>query len=134
MSDPTSRREFLQHTSGCLLGAMTAFGLPAKEMWALPVTITAGQPAGHEHSYPIPAADGISIDRATQVILVRYQGRAFAFALSCPHENAAVKWVDKEGRFQCTKHNSRYQPDGVYTSGRDTRNMDRFPIRRVARH
>ena len=28
------------------------------------------------------------------------------------------------------KHDSRYQPDGVYTSGRATRNMDRFPIRK----
>lgn len=56
---------------------------------------------------------------------------AAAFALErmslvCPHEHAAVRWVDKEHRFQCTKHDSRYQPDGLYTSGRATRNLDRF--------
>jgi Rieske Fe-S protein len=33
-------------------------------------------------------------------------------------------------RFQCTHHDSKYTPDGTYTSGRATRNMDRFPIRR----
>ena len=65
-----------------------------------------------------------------QVILVRFQSTIYAFALSCPHEQAAVKWDPKEARFQCTKHKSRYTPDGTYTSGRATRNMDRFPVRR----
>ena len=50
-------------------------------------------------------------------------------ALACPHQNATVKWVDKDHRFQGTKHDSRYTPDGTYTSGRATRNLDRFPIR-----
>ena len=49
---------------------------------------------------------------------------------ACPHEHAAVKWVAKDGRFQCSKHDSRYTPEGTYTSGRATRNLDRFPIRR----
>ena len=52
------------------------------------------------------------------------------FALACPHENNAVKWVAEDHRFQCTKHDSRYQPDGVHTAGRATRNMDRFEVRR----
>jgi Rieske Fe-S protein len=38
--------------------------------------------------------------------------------------------VAKDHRFQCTKHDSKYQPDGTYTSGRATRNLDRFAIRR----
>jgi Rieske Fe-S protein len=50
--------------------------------------------------------------------------------LACPHQNAAVKWVAKDHRFQCTKHDSRYQQDGTYTEGHTTRNLDRFPIRR----
>jgi Rieske Fe-S protein len=54
----------------------------------------------------------------------------FVFALACPHENNAVKWVAKDHRFQCTKHDSQYQPDGLHTSGRATRNMDRYVIRR----
>jgi nitrite reductase/ring-hydroxylating ferredoxin subunit len=74
----------------------------------------------------------VNIDRDAQVILVRASGKVFAFALSCPHQNAAVKWVAKDRRFQCTKHDSRYQPDGAYTEGHATRNLDRFPIRREA--
>jgi nitrite reductase/ring-hydroxylating ferredoxin subunit len=62
--------------------------------------------------------------------LVRASGHVYAFALSCPHQNAALKWVVRDNRFACTKHDSIYQVDGVHTSGRATRNMDRYPIRR----
>ena len=34
-------------------------------------------------------------------------------------------------RFQCPKHKSKYQPDGEFISGRATRGMDRFSIRRA---
>jgi nitrite reductase/ring-hydroxylating ferredoxin subunit len=115
-----SRREFLK-TAGYFAFAMTA----------LPVSTASGIAAsGNEIRYPIPAVDGASVDYKTQVILVRYQNAVYAFALSCPHQNNAVKWMRKDGRFQCTKHDSRYRPDGVHTSGRATRNMDRYVIRR----
>jgi Rieske Fe-S protein len=64
------------------------------------------------------------------VILVRQQQEVYAFNLSCPHQNAAVRWVPDGPRFQCSRHDSRYRPDGTHTAGRATRNMDRFPIRR----
>jgi Rieske Fe-S protein len=79
--------------------------------------------------YPIPAQDGATVDRANQVILVRSQGNACAFALSCPHQNTALKWLGDQERFQCPKHQSKYTPEGVFISGRATRNMDRLPIR-----
>jgi Rieske Fe-S protein len=80
--------------------------------------------------YPIPTADGATIDTDQQVILVRFKGVVYAFALSCPHQNTALKWLAEEGRFQCPKHKSKYQPDGTFISGRATRNMDRLPLRR----
>jgi Rieske Fe-S protein len=127
MSESCSRRAFLAQTTAC--AAMTlALGLPAGATLA-PVTVIEGAGEGSERSYPVPAADAVQIDRDRQVILVRFQSHIFAFSLACPHEHAAVKWVDKDHRFQCTKHDSRYQPDGVHTSGRATRNLDRFPIR-----
>jgi Rieske Fe-S protein len=85
---------------------------------------------GAERKYPIPPGDNVTIDRQISIIVVRYQGQMFAFNLSCPHQNAAVKWLPSDRRFQCTKHDSQYTPVGVYTSGRATRNMDRLPIRR----
>ena len=123
----SSRREFLQ-SAGCFAGALAAIGL-SKEALAAPVTIIdSDQAAGDTRVYPIPAADGVTIDKAAQVILVRSSGHVFAFALSCPHQNAAVKWVPQHNQFECTKHDSHYQADGTHTSGRATRNMDRFPI------
>lgn len=127
--DRTSRREFLGNASGCLLAVVAALGLPARVL-AFPIEEVEGQASGHERSYPVPSADGVQIDHDGQVILVRLDGHAYAFSLACPHQGAALKWVAKDNRFQCTKHESKYQPTGVYTSGRATRNMDRFPIRR----
>ena len=53
------------------------------------------------------------------------------FSLSCPHQNNARE-VGRERpmQFQCTKHDSHYQLDGLHASGRATRNMDRYVIRR----
>jgi nitrite reductase/ring-hydroxylating ferredoxin subunit len=114
-----SRRGFLK-SAGCL-------GLAA----ALPISWIDGEQANNgERRYPIPAGDSVNIDRSASIIVVRDSGHVYVFALSCPHENNAVKWVAKDHRFQCTKHDSRYQADGVHTSGRATRNMDRYVIRR----
>lgn len=121
------RREFI-HEGSCVLLALSAVGLAAEAV-ASPALIS-GAGGGRERRYPIPSADGVTIDRDAQVILVRAASKVFAFALACPHQNAAVKWVAKDHRFQCTKHDSRYQQDGTYTEGHTTRNLDRFPIRR----
>lgn len=112
------RREFLQ-SAGC-------FGL----LLALPIDFIEGIPQGDERRFPIPAADSVNIDRSAQMIVVRDQGHAFVFALSCPHQNYALKWVDGDHRFHCTKHDSVYEEDGRHVSGRATRNMDRYAIRR----
>ena len=88
-----------------------------------------GDPTGAEHRYPVPAADGVTIDKAAQVIVVRFQSHLYAFNLACPHQNQALRWLPKEGRFQCPKHESKYQPNGTFMNGRATRNMDRLAVR-----
>jgi Rieske Fe-S protein len=122
-----SRREFLQQ-SGCGLFTLAALGLAGDAV--LPVSAIAGVESGKEKTYPIPATDGVNIDRGSSVMIVRYTGHVYAFSMACPHENAAVKWVAKEHRFFCTKHDSEYTPDGIYMTGHSTRNLDRFPVRR----
>lgn len=111
-----TRRDFLQ------IVAALGFG-------ALPFLFVDGIAAAAEQRYPFPAGDSVTIDRKQQVIVVRAQGRVFAFNLSCPHENTALKWLPKDNRFQCPKHESKYQPNGTFVSGRATRNMDRLAIR-----
>ncbi len=127
----TSRRQMLGRMSTAALAAMVGVELWAGAAEAVPVVAGSGQQTGpDEHRYPIPAADGVTIDRDTQVIVVRFQGHAYVFNLACPHENTALRWRAQDGRFQCPRHESKYQPDGTFVSGRATRNMDRFAIRR----
>jgi nitrite reductase/ring-hydroxylating ferredoxin subunit len=112
------------HLAGLLVGGGTALAADRQLLKA----VRSG-PA--ERAYPVPAADGVTIDRGEQVILVRFQQHAYAFNLACPHENAALRWKERDGHFQCPRHESQYRPDGTFISGRATRNMDRFAIRRA---
>lgn len=125
----TSRRRFLG-ASLLAVGALAALGATPGHLAAM--TLREGRAAarGDERSYPLPAADGATIDRDNDVILVRWQGRVYAFDLSCPHQNTALRWEAGDARFQCPKHHSKYQPDGTFISGRATRSMDRFAVRR----
>src|SRR5262252_1753391 len=122
------RREFVR-AGGCFVLACAALGLPAP-LSALPVFETTANGPANEKRFPLPSGDSVNIDRQTQAILVRFQNSVYAFALACPHEHAAVKWLPKDHRFQCSKHDSQYQPNGTYTAGRATRNLDRFAIRK----
>jgi nitrite reductase/ring-hydroxylating ferredoxin subunit len=97
------------------------------------VVVVLGYPSvarGQTRAYPIPAQDGATIDRESEVIVVRWQGSVYAFNLACPHQNTALRWLEKDARFQCPKHKSKYRPDGTFIEGRATRGMDRFAVRR----
>jgi Rieske Fe-S protein len=125
------RRFFLKRTAALVSGALVGMAGSASPTAALAVTL--GSPigaSGADLTYPVPAADGAMVDRDNGIIIVRFQGKVFAFNLSCPHENAAVRWKPAVNRFECSRHDSRYDPGGTYTSGRATRNMDRFALKR----
>src|SRR5882757_4573901 len=119
----STRRAFLQSTGGCFAITVAVLGLGVDRALALPVLMTEGAQSGGERRYPIPATDSVNIDRSAQLIVTRFQSNVYVFALSCPHQNAAVKWLAKDHRFQCTKHDSEYKPDGLYTTGHATRNL-----------
>jgi Rieske Fe-S protein len=87
--------------------------------------------AGGAKTYPIPAADGVSIDQANDTIVARWQGKVYVFALACPHQNTAIRWQADRKRFECPKHKSHYTPDGRFTDGRATRGLDRHPVTRA---
>src|SRR5262245_40288417 len=126
------RRTFVVRLLGGVALALTGFVNPS-ELMALPIAFVDSAASGlNQRAFPIPASDGVTIDRSSQTIIVRFHDKAYAFALSCPHENTALKWLQKDGRFQCPKHGSRYQPDGTFIDGRATRNTDRFAVTRDA--
>lgn len=124
------RRDFLR-AAASLLATFVALGAAPAVAEAMAIrTGNALRVRGTDVTYPIPEADGATIDKQEQVILVRFQGVVYAFNLSCPHQNTALKWIAADQRFQCPKHKSKYQPDGTFISGRATRGMDRLGIRR----
>ena len=127
----TSRRSFLLESAALVAAALAGLGLEPRNAFALPVRLASASRVGQNDCvYAIPVSDGVTIDRDNDVMLARYQGKVFAFSLACPHQNTALRWLQAEGRFQCPKHKSKYAPDGTFLSGRATRSMDRFGLRK----
>lgn len=83
--------------------------------------------AGALRSYALPSADGASVDVENEVLLVRWAGVAYAFALACPHRGVALEWQSAGTAF-CPKHKARFSPDGSNVGGRATRALDRYPL------
>lgn len=129
------RRGFLRDGLAALAALAAVAGsatpLAALPLERLPFSTAAGtRRDARTVSYPVPAGDGVTIDRDNEVILVRWQGGLYAFNLSCPHQRTALRWQEGDGVFRCPKHKSRYRPDGTFIDGRATRHMDRFRVRR----
>ena len=130
----TDRREFLRSLSAAVT-SLALLGLLPRDADAASLRAIAALPAARhdrrdEKRYPIPATDGVSIDKDNEVIVARAGGRVYAFALACPHQNTALRWNADDRQFQCPKHKSRYRDDGTFIEGRATRNMDRLAVRR----
>src|SRR3954453_7915331 len=88
-----TRREFLMDALRASAVALAAIGFSADRATAMPLRfVSALSSSGDEHSYPIPGTDGVQIDRANEVILARSGKSVYVFALSCPHQNTALKW------------------------------------------
>ena len=127
-----NRRDFLLDALRAGAAALTAIGMAPGGADAMPLHwISAIAAAGEERTYPVPAADGVQIDKANEVILARSGKSVYAFALACPHQNTALRWDAGNNRFQCPKHKSKYRPDGTFIEGRATRGMDRYAVRLV---
>ena len=124
------RRDFLRDAAAQVLLSLAAMSATARQVAALPIAVTSGTGSRADKAYPLPAADGVAIDREESVIIARFDSRAYAFSLACPHQSTAIRWDGRNGRFQCPKHKSRYRTDGTFIEGRATRGLDRFAIRR----
>jgi nitrite reductase/ring-hydroxylating ferredoxin subunit len=125
-----SRRDFLREAVS-LVACAAALGAVPNGSLPFPVRFASAlRGVNGEAVYPIPQEDGATIDRDHEAILVRYQNRVYVFALSCPHQRTPLRWQEEERRFQCPKHKSTFEPNGTFISGRATRAMDRYALRR----
>ena len=125
----TNRRTFVRDAAIGVAGVLATLGLSGSAA-ALPVSmINALTRTVDDVTYPIPAKDGVQIDKDNEVILVRWQNVVYAFNLSCPHQRTPLRWNEAAKQFQCPKHKSKYTPVGDFISGRATRGMDRLAIK-----
>ena len=127
------RRAFLRDAAVAAVGMFVALGASPAKAAAMPIEFVSALGGGKEDkSYAIPAKDGAQIDKQNETMIARWQGKVYVFAMTCPHQNTALKWSDTDSQFECPKHHSRFMPDGVYVkdSGRATRGLDRFAVRK----
>ena len=127
----TDRRAFLRHMALAVAGTLAVTGLSPGTAFASGaryIAPLAGR--GNQRRYDLPRADGVSIDSSNEVIIARWQGHVYAFSLRCPHRGTKLVWHADESRVFCPKHKARFRPDGAHDSGRQSRNLDRYAIRR----
>jgi nitrite reductase/ring-hydroxylating ferredoxin subunit len=126
------RRDFLRDATLSAAGLLAALGADPTAVMAQRATVAPLSRVGEEVTYGIPSADGTEIDRRSGTMVTRWQGKVYVHSLACPHQNTGLRWYQKDGRFECPKHHSRFAPDGEYVedSGRATRGLDRFAVRR----
>lgn len=130
LGELVERRAFFRDAMLAAAGIFAALGAASRAQ-ALPVRLVSALSAqGDERTYPLPNADGATIDREESVIVVRWENAVYVFSLACPHQNTALKWSAQDAQFQCPKHHSKYKPDGTFIEGRATRGMDRFAVAR----
>jgi len=123
------RRAFLRAAAIGVLGALA--GDAALPELARAIGTTTPKRSGRaELRYTLPTSDGVDVDEGNEVILVRWQGRAYAFSVKCPHRGARLEWHPDESRVFCPKHKARFRADGAHDSGRKSRDLDRYDIRR----
>ena len=127
-----SRRAFLRDVGLAVAAALAAgaAGSPAAALAQSVMEMTPSGLHGRRLVYPIPAGDSVSVDAANGVILARWQDRLYAFSTKCPHRGSKLEWRADERRVYCPKHKARFQADGTHDSGRRSRDLDRFDLRR----
>lgn len=126
------RRAFLRDVGLAVVAALAA-GAAGSPAAALAQSVSEMAPSGARGRrlvYTIPAADSVAVDSANGVILARWQDRVHAFSTKCPHRGSKLEWRADERRVYCPKHKARFQADGTHDSGRRSRDLDRFDLRR----
>src|SRR5215468_10938967 len=81
------RRDFFREAGLFAAGVLVALGAAPSRAFATPIEFISSTRGGREDkTYPIPAQDGVQIDKDAEAMLARSQGKVYAFALACPHQ------------------------------------------------
>jgi len=128
------RRAFLREIALVVAGtlAVGAVGTPALALAESVSETSALRRRRNQRTYALPRADTIAVDTDAEVIIARWENRIYAFSLRCPHRGTQLEWLGNERRIFCPKHKARFRPDGAHESGRQSRDLDRYELRREA--
>lgn len=125
------RRTFLRSAALAAAATLATLGAAPGAAFADGVRVIAPLSiSGGQRTYRLPTADSVAVDGANDAIIARWQGRVHAFSSRCPHRGTRLEWHADETRIFCPRHKARFQPDGAHDSGRTTRDLDRYEIRR----
>jgi nitrite reductase/ring-hydroxylating ferredoxin subunit len=125
------RRAFLRGAAFAAAATLAALGAAPGAAFAASVKAIAPlSRSGGRRAYRLPAADSVAVDAANDVIIARWQGSVYAFSLRCPHRGTRLEWHPDETRIFCPKHKARFRADGAHDSGRSSRDLDRYGVRR----
>ncbi len=125
------RRTFMRGAALAAAAVLMGLGAPPSLLASELPSVAARGAGGTTRMYTIPAIDGATVDPENEVLLVRWAGWVYAFALACPHRGTRLEWHASESRVFCPKHKARFRPDGAHDSGRTTRALDRYDLRRT---
>jgi nitrite reductase/ring-hydroxylating ferredoxin subunit len=128
------RRAFMRDAALAAAAVLSGLGAASELLAGELHAVTGLRSTAATRSYAIPAADGAAVDPENEVLLVRWAGRVYAFSLACPHRGTRLEWHAAERRVFCPKHEARFRPDGAHDSGRRTRALDRYDLRRQGDH
>ena len=92
-------------------------------IWAAGICLSAAHFAKSDEA-------NVAVDAANDVIIARWQGCVYAFSLRCPHRGTRLEWHPDETRIFCPRHKARFRADGAHDSGRASRDLDRYDVRR----
>lgn len=126
------RRAFVRQAAVAAGAVLVGLGATPAQVAAVvaPVRVidaSATDNATSLRAYTVPAVDGASVDIDNEVLIVRWAGTVYAFALACPHRGMLLRWESAGSAF-CPKHKARFAPDGANVGGRKTRALDRYPV------
>lgn len=119
-----NRRDFVVASvaaacAGCLVDCTSAApATPDKKSGPVDV--------GTREDYPKDGTINDKLTKSDRTIIVRDEGKIYAFNSTCPHRNAPVKADGNEIR--CPSHGSKFSIHGTVTKGPARRSLTRYAI------
>ena len=88
------------------------------------------EPSTFKAGYPDDYEDGKVVDRykSKNTWLVKHEGRIYALSTTCTHLGCTPNWLEREQKFKCPCHGSRFYITGINFEGPAPRPLERWAV------